>query len=117
MAPGPPPAREGFETVAERLAASLREKPRSLPSSAAFSSAGRSGEVMVCSFPLPLWERVARTRGSAVLTGGGAWRGEGCSGGGGVSLRELCLRGKIPLIRRFAPPSPTGGEGKKHHAT
>src|SRR4051794_29143070 len=31
---------------AERSAASLREKPRSLASSAAFSSAGRSGEVI-----------------------------------------------------------------------
>src|SRR6185312_8889927 len=31
---------------AARPAASLREKPRSLPSSAAFSSAGRSGEVI-----------------------------------------------------------------------
>src|SRR5437868_1080244 len=32
--------------AAERSAASLREKPLSLASSAAFSSAGRSGEVM-----------------------------------------------------------------------
>src|SRR4249920_504524 len=51
---------------AERSAASLRENPRSLASSAAFSSAGRSGEVVIfVSSLLPLWEKVARTQSAS----------------------------------------------------
>ncbi|MBA4036106.1 MAG: hypothetical protein C0480_16075 [Bradyrhizobium sp.] len=32
------------------------------------------------------------------------------------SLREHRMRGEIPLIRRFAPPSPTRGEGEERQA-
>src|SRR4051794_40026516 len=52
--------------------------------------------------PLPLWERVARREA--------ARRVRGISPR--VSLLQLNSR-KQPLIRRFAPPSPTRGEGRK----
>ncbi|MET3325545.1 acyl-CoA synthetase (NDP forming) [Bradyrhizobium japonicum] len=54
--------------------------------------------------PLPLWERVAR-RGAARRVRG-SLRAHICE-------RGIC--GEIPLIRRFAPPSPTRGEGRRGH--
>src|SRR6185312_5594665 len=51
---------------------------------------------------LPLWEKVDRRREAA------ASRMRGC-------LRELCSW-REPLIRRFAPPSPTRGEGRNKKA-
>ena len=55
--------------------------------------------------PLPLWERVARRAAARRVRG---------------SLSESSsrshARGERPLIRRFAPPSPTRGEGRSSRA-
>src|SRR3954469_10812211 len=88
--------------VAARPAASLREKPRSLPSSAAFSSAGRSGEVISYPFPLPLWARVDRRREAT------ARRVRGC-------FREFHVRGNNPssgASRHLLPQGEKGGTSR-----
>src|SRR5215813_3873569 len=51
--------------------------------------------------PLPLWERAARAARQTHL-------------GEGLAPQRDYPRGATPLIRRFAPPSPTRGEGKNY---